>query len=602
MKMPEVYIPIVSKGDDSQPPVPTPTPPPPGTQRIVIDPLTRIEGHLRIEAKIEGGVVTDAWSSSTMFRGIEPILLGRDPREAWLFTQRLCGVCTTVHALASIRAVENALGITIPDNARIIRNLLEATQFVQDHVVHFYHLHALDWVDVVSALSADPTATSNLARSISDWPNSSPEYFTAVKDRLQTFVESGQLGIFANGYWGHPAYNLPAEGNLLAVAHYLEALDWQRDFIRIHAILGGKNPHPQTYLVGGVAIPVDKNSSKAINPAKISQMRTLISQAYDFVSKVYLPDLKLVASFYPDWTTLGQGPGNYLSFGDFPLDNSGTPAAYWLPQGVVMGKNIAAPPQPLDASQIEEFVTHSWYTYTGGDATPLHPSLGQTSPSYTGPQPPYDYLDTDNKYSWLKSPRYNQQPMEVGPLARMAVAYAAGHARVRELVNQTLADLGLGSEALFSTLGRVAARGIETLAIAEQMDGWLSALEANMNAGDNAIHNGTKWDPASWPSQVSGWGTTEAPRGALGHWVSIANQGIDHYQMVVPTTWNGSPRDALGQRGPFEQSLIGTPIADLQRPVEILRTIHSFDPCMACSVHLVDADGQPTGVRVTVGV
>ena len=599
--MPEVYIPIVSKGDSSQPPVPTPTPPPPGTQRIVIDPLTRIEGHLRIEAKIEDGVVTDAWSSSTMFRGIEPILLGRDPREAWIFTQRLCGVCTTVHALASIRAVENALGITVPDNARIIRNLLEATQFVQDHVVHFYHLHALDWVDVVSAISADPTATSDLARSISDWPNSSPEYFTAVKERLQTFVESGQLGIFANGYWGHPAYNLPAEGNLLAVAHYLEALDWQRDFIRIHAVLGGKNPHPQTYLVGGVAIPVDKNSSKAINPGKISQMRTLISQAYDFVSKVYLPDLKLVASFYPGWATLGQGTGNYLSFGDFPLDNSGTPAAYWLPQGVVMGMNIAEPPQPLDANQIEEFVTHSWYTYTDGDKTPLHPFQGQTTPNYTGPQPPYEYLDTDNKYSWLKSPRYNNQPMEVGPLARMLVAYAAGHVRVRELVNQTLAELGLGPEALFSTLGRVAARGIETMAIVEQMDGWLGALETNMNAGDIAIHNGAKWDPASWPSQASGWGTTEAPRGALGHWVSINNQGIEHYQMVVPTTWNGSPRDAQGQRGPFEQSLIGTPIADPQRPVEILRTIHSFDPCMACSVHLVDADGQPTGIRVTTG-
>ncbi len=590
--MPDVYIPIVSKGGAT----------PPTTQRIVIDPLTRIEGHLRIEATIESGVITDAWSSSTMFRGVEPILLGRDPREAWIFTQRLCGVCTTVHALASVRAVENALGITVPDNARIIRNLLEATQFVQDHVVHFYHLHALDWVDVVSALSADPAATSALALSISDWPNSSPEYFASVQSRLQAFVDSGQLGIFANGYWGHPAYHLPAEGNLLAVAHYLEALDWQRDFIRIHAILGGKNPHPQTYLVGGVAIAVDKNSSKAINPSKIAQLRLLASQAYDFVSKVYLPDLKLIASFYTDWASLGQGPGNFLSYGDFPLDNSGTPAAYWLPQGIVMGKNITVPPQPLDTSQIEEFVTHSWYAYSGGDQAPLHPSQGQTTPNYTGPQPPYDYLDTGNKYSWLKSPRYNNQPMEVGPLARMVVAYAAGHTRIVELVNQTLAALGLGPEALFSTLGRVAARGIETLVIAEQMDGWISALEANMNAGNNAIHNGTKWDPASWPAQASGWGSTEAPRGGLGHWVSITNKAIDHYQMVVPTTWNGSPRDAIGTRGPFEQSLIGTPIADPQRPVEILRTIHSFDPCMACSVHLVDANGQPAGVRVTIGV
>jgi hydrogenase large subunit len=592
--MPDVYLPLINKGDA--------TPPPSGAQRIVIDPLTRIEGHLRIEAQIEGGVVTDAWSSSTMFRGVEPILLGRDPREAWIFTQRLCGVCTTVHALASIRAVENALGITVPDNARIIRNLLEAAQFVQDHVVHFYHLHALDWVDVVSALSADPAATSTLALKISDWPNSSPAYFSTVKNRLKTFVDSGQLGIFANGYWGHPAYHLPPEGNLLAVAHYLEALDWQRDFIRIHSILGGKNPHPQTYLVGGVAIAVDKNSTKVINPAKIALMRTLISQAYAFVSKVYLPDLKLIASFYPEWAQLGQGPGNYLSFGDFPLDNSGTPAAYWLPQGVVIGKNVAQPPQPLDANQIEEFVTHSWYSYSGGDNSPLHPSQGQTTPNFTGPQPPYDYLDTANKYSWIKSPRYNGQPMEVGPLARMLVAYAAGHTRVRELVDQTLAGLGLGKAALFSTLGRIAARGIETLAVAEQMDAWLTALETNMDAGNNAIHNGAKWDPATWPAQASGWGSTEAPRGGLGHWVSISNKTINHYQMVVPTTWNGSPRDAQGQRGPFEESLIGTPIADPARPVEILRTIHSFDPCMACSVHLVDANGQPTTGRITLGL
>lgn len=589
--MSDIYIPLVSKGNEEQPPK---------IERIVIDPLTRIEGHLRIEAAVSNGVITDAWSSSTSFRGVEAILIGRDPREAWVITQRICGVCTTVHALASIRAVEDALGIIVPDNARLIRNLIEGAQFVQDHVIHFYHLHALDWVDVVSALAADPIATSDLARSISPWPNSTPEYFAGVRNRLQGLVDSGQLGLFANGYWGHPAYVLPPEGNLLAVAHYLEALDWQREFIKMHAILGGKNPHPQTYLVGGVAIPVDKNSSKAINPQRISQMRQLIQQALDFVSQVYIPDLKLVASFYTDWAELGAGPGNYLSFGDFPQDNSGAPEANWLPRGVVLNNDLANPPQNLDANLIREYVTHSWYSYSEGDQASLHPYEGQTTPNYTGPQPPYDYLETDSKYSWLKSPRYNDQPMEVGPLARMVVAYAAGHQRVRQLIDQTLSDLGLGASALFSTLGRIAARGIETLAIAEQMEGWLNQLETNMNAGDVAIHNGAMWNPTSWPSQASGWGCTEAPRGGLGHWLTIANQKIEHYQTVVPTTWNGSPRDAMGQRGPFEQSLLGISLADPQRPLEILRTIHSFDPCMACSVHLVDVRGKPTGIVVRV--
>ncbi len=583
--MPEVFLPHIAKSGPSST----------AAQRIVIDPLTRIEGHLRIEATVQDGVVADAWSSSTMFRGIEPIMVGRDPRDAWVFTQRICGVCTTVHALASIRAVENALGITVPDNARIIRNLIEAAQFVQDHVIHFYHLHALDWVDVVSALSANTTATSNLAHSISTWPNSSPEYFSQVQTRLQKFVSSGQLGIFANGYWGHPAYALPPEGNLLAVAHYLEALDWQREFIKFHAFLGGKNPHLQTYLVGGVAIPVDKNSTAAINPSRITQLRNLTTQALDFVQRVYLPDLKLVASFYKNWASLGQGPGNYLSFGDFPLDNSGAPSAYWLPQGTVINKNIGVPPAPLDANQIKEHVTHSWYSYAGGDNVSLHPYQGETAPNYTGPQPPFDHLNVDGKYSWLKSPRYNNLSMEVGPLARMLVAYAAGHTRVRELVDQTLATLGVGPAALFSTLGRVAARGIETLAIAEQMGPWITALETNMNAGNLAVHNGVKWDPATWPAQAMGWGGTEAPRGALGHWVKISNGKLQHYQMVVATNWNGSPRDANGVRGPFEEALVGTPIADPQRPVEILRTIHSFDPCLACSVHLIDATGTEIG-------
>jgi hydrogenase large subunit len=498
-----------------------------------------------------------------------------------------------------VRAVENALGIIIPDNARILRNLIEGAQFVQDHVIHFYHLHALDWVDVVSALSADPAATSNLARSISDWPNSSPEYFQGVRDRLQAFVDSGQLGIFANGPWSHPTYRLPAEGNLLATAHYLEALDWQREVIKMHAILGGKNPHPQTYLVGGMSIPVDPNSQHAINQQRIDVLRNLTRQALDFVTKVYIPDLLLVASFYKDWAGLGEGVGNYLAYGDFPNDTSGDPAALWLPQGIVLNKDLGNSPQPLDHNRIGEYVTRSWYTYSEGDHVAKHPWYGETEWTYTGPQPPFDFLDTHGKYSWLKAPRYDDVPMEVGPLARMVVAYAAGHSRVRELVGQVLNHLGVGPEALFSTLGRVAARGIETQVIAEKMQDWITELETNMNNGDLDIHNGALWDPGTWPDQSMGWGITEAPRGALGHWVRIENGTIASYQCVVPSTWNGSPRDALGQRGPWEEALIGTPVADPASPVEVLRTIHSFDPCMACAVHVLDADRREiTRIRI----
>ena len=491
-----------------------------------------------------------------------------------------------------MRAVEDALGIVVPDNARIIRNLLEGMQFVQDHVIHFYHLHALDWVDVVSALSADPTATSSLQRSISDWHNNSPDYFASVQARLRSFVDSGQLGIFSNAYWGHPAYKLPAEGNLLAVAHYLEALEWQREVIKTHAILGGKNPHPQTYLVGGMAIPVDPSSDTAINASRISQLKSHAARALEFVSRVYYPDLQLIASFYPEWAGLGGTAGNYLSFGDFPQEVGGSIASFYLPRGIVTGNDLAATPQPLDQNQIKEYVTRSWYSYAGGDSTGLHPSQGQTQPNYTGPQQDYDYLDINGKYSWLKAPRYNEMPMEVGPLARMAVAYAAGHGRVRELVDALLFTLGLPASSLFSTIGRVAARGVETVVLAEQLSSWVGQLEANMNAGSLAIHNNSKWLPSTWPTEATGWGATEAPRGALGHWIRIKNGVIENYQAVVATVWNGSPRDATGQRGPWEQSLIGTPVLNPEQPVEILRTIHSFDPCMACAVHVVDATGS----------
>jgi [NiFe] hydrogenase large subunit/hydrogenase large subunit len=558
--------------------------------RVIVDPVTRIEGHLRIEAEVDGGAVRDAWSSSTMFRGIEIILKGRDPRDAWAFTQRICGVCTTVHAIASIRAVENAIGSAPPPNARLLRNLIIGAQAVQDHVVHFYHLHALDWVDIVSALSADPGKTSALAESISDWPLSSPKYFAGVRDRLKGFVDRGQLGPFANAYWGHPAYRLPAEANLMAVSHYLEALDWQREFIKLHAVLGGKNPHLQSFLVGGMATPVDPNSQAALNTGTIAELKQLVAKARDFVTRVYIPDLLAIASFYKDWAGHGRGIGNYLAYGEYP-EGDGPKPALFLPSGVIRGRDLSKV-EPFDHTKVTEYVAHSWYSYQQGDGVALHPFQGETAPNYTGPTPPYERLNTeaDSKYSWLKSPRYDDQPMEVGPLARMLVAFVSGHARVKELVGAVLKQLNVGPEALFSTLGRVAARGIETQLIAEKMDEWVDALGANMASGELRIHDNSKWDPGTWPADAMGAGFHEAPRGALGHWVHINSGLISNYQCVVPSTWNAGPRDAKGVRGPYEEALLGTPVADLQRPVEILRTVHSFDPCMACGVHVLDVN------------
>ncbi len=497
-----------------------------------------------------------------------------------------------------MRAVENALQITIPDNARIIRNLISGIQFVQDHVIHFYHLHALDWVDIVSALKADPAKTSALAQSISDWHNSSAAYFRTVQNKLKAFVESGQLGLFANAYWGHPAYKLPPEANLMAAAHYLEALDWQRDIIRMQALLGAKNPHAQTYLVGGVSMPVDPSSQEALNAGSIAFMNEIAGKVLAFVQKVYIPDLLAVASFYKDWAGYGGGVGNYLSYGEFPNDGESNTANLWLPRGIIKGKNLGKV-YPVDHEKIMEYVTHSWYEYKEGNDKSKHPWDGETDFKYTGPKPPYDFLNTDKKYSWIKSPRYEDMAMEVGPLSRMLVAYASGHKRVKEVVDLSLKKLGVGPAALFSTLGRVAARGIETLVTAEMLPAWINELAENMKKGELRIHNGEKWDPSSWPHEAKGYGFHEAPRGALGHWIVIKDKVIANYQAVVPSTWNGSPRDAKGQKGPYEASLIGTPVRDPNKPVEILRTVHSFDPCMACAVHVVDPDGEEvTRIRV----
>jgi len=492
-----------------------------------------------------------------------------------------------------VRAVEDALKIQIPTNARLIRNIIEAIQYIQDHVVHFYHLHALDWVDILSALEADPVATSELAQSISDWPKSSADYFKGVQDRLKNFAASGQLGIFANAYWGHPAYKLPPEANLMAVAHYLEALDWQREAIKAHAILGSKNPHLQTYLVGGMANAISPNSAAAINADKIAYLLDLFAKAKDFVEKVYVPDVLAVAPFYLDWAGLGEGLGNFMSYGDFPQTDtisSNQPGDLYLPRGIILNRDLSKV-YPLDETMISEYVTHSWYSYADESAG-IHPSVGETKPNYTGPKPPYDFLDTENKYSWLKAPRYDQKSMEVGPLARMLVAYASGHERVKFWVDAVLAKLGAGPEVLFSTLGRVAARCIETMVMAEKLKDWTMDLANNIASGDYRIHEIEHWDPSTWPAETTGWGWSEAPRGALGHWIHIKDGKIANYQAIVPSTWNGSPRDASGLPGAYEASLIGTPVADPEKPVEVLRTIHSFDPCMACAVHILNPEGK----------
>ena len=570
--------------------------------RLVVDPVTRIEGHLRIEAQMEGGKIADAWSSGTMFRGIELILKDRDPREAWIWAQRICGVCTMVHAIASVRAVENALQIEVPENARIVRHLIAGSQMVHDHVVHFYHLHALDWVDVAAALKADPAKTSSIAQSISDYEKSSTTYFRGIQQRVKAVVDSGQLSLFASGYWGHPAYQLPPEVNLLAVAHYLEALSWQKDFIRIHAALGGKNPHPQTFLVGGMSTAMDPNEPFAvINPEQITFLRQLVKGALKFVEQVYVPDVLAIAPLYKDWFSRGEGLGNFLSYGDYSAGNEQGPSSFLFPRGAIFNHDLTNV-HPVDAAKITESVSHSWYDYSGGDANGLHPSQGETNPKYSGPKPPYEQLDVDKKYSWLKSPRYDGKPMEVGPLARMVVGYASGNQAIRELVDGTLKKLNAPPAVLFSTLGRIAARALESLLMARQLEPWVDQLSSNLAHGKVAIFNPVRWDPSSWPASASGYGWHEAPRGSLGHWVEISGKSIKNYQAVVPTTWNAGPRDAQGQRGAYEASLLNTPVADPNRPLEILRTIHSFDPCIACAVHVIDATGREHTIPDTSGL
>lgn len=573
-------------------------------RRVVVDPITRIEGHLRIEVNVDDdNVIRNAVSTGTMWRGLEVILKGRDPRDAWAFTQRICGVCTGTHALTSVRAVEDALGIDIPENANSIRNIMQLALQVHDHIVHFYHLHALDWVDVVSALSADPVATSQLAQSISNWPLSSPGYYRDLQTKLRNFVESGQLGLFRNAYWGHPAYRLPAEANLMAVAHYLEALDFQKEIKKIHTVFGGKNPHPN-WLVGGVPCPInvsDVGAVGAVNIERLNLVKSIIDQSITFCEQVYVPDLLAIASFYKDWTYGGGlSSQSVMSYGDIPEhanDYSGDNLL--MPRGAIINGDLSRiyEVDQRNPEEIQEFVAHSWYSYDD-ETVGLHPWDGVTDPNFTlgpnavGTKTHIEQLDEGAKYSWIKSPRWRGNAMEVGPLARYILGYAKGIPEFKEPTEAALRQLDLPVEALFSTLGRTAARGLESTWAAHKMLHFYDKLISNIRNGDISTANIDRWEPASWPSSTRGVGFTEAPRGALGHWIRIEDGKIDNYQCVVPTTWNAGPRDQDGNIGAYEASLLDTPMADPEQPLEILRTIHSFDPCLACSTHVMSADGD----------
>jgi Ni,Fe-hydrogenase I large subunit len=571
--------------------------------RLVLDPITRVGGPLRVEVELDGGTVADAWTTGTMYRGIERILVGRDARDAWLIAQRVCGTCGTWHAQAAVRAIEQALGIPVPRNARLVRNLLAGIQLVVDHAAGFYQQQALDWVDLASAAQADPAGTSILARSLSDGPNSSAAYFKAIRQRLEVTLASDQPGPLRNGFWGHPAYRLRPEANLLLATHYLEALDWRRRIMRSHAILGGKSPHPQTYLVGGMSLApewggptrpvpgehqwqVEKQAPAALSDASLNEIATILAEAKAFVAQAYLPDVLSIMKEYGDWSAIGRGSGHYLAFGDFAEDDSDRPALL-LPRGRVMDADLRRLVGVAE-SGVGENVDHAWYADDGtaGEQSRLrHPSEGRTEPRYAGPKPPFETLAGYDRYSWVKAPRYEDDPMETGPLARLLVGVASGASVARNALVDATAKVGVGPDGLFSTLGRTVARAAEASVVAGSLERWLQSLRDTLAGGDLAMADITMSDVASWPRDAEGWALAESPGGATGHWVAIHDHRIAGYQIVDGSTWNASPRDATGRRGAMEEALVGTPVADPDRPLEILRTIRSFAPCLACAVH-----------------
>ncbi len=556
------------------------------TTRITVDPITRIEGHLRIDVEVDDGKVSKAWSSGQMWRGIEKILVGRDPREAWSYTQRFCGVCTTVHAITSVRAVENALNLEVPVNAQLVRNIIQCAHAIQDHIVHFYHLSAVDWVDVVSALDADPVATAQLAESLSDWPLNGPHEMKAVQERLKTFVGSGQLGPFASGYWGHPAMKLPPEVNLLAVAHYLQALDVQNHANKIVAILGGKTPHIQNVAVGGVSNSIGHDAPSVLNIERLMLIKNFIDKLDHFVKSTYMTDVPAVGAFYLDWAGIGGGVNNYLTVPDCPQDSKGT--VFDLPGGYIANADLASmkPISTFDDAYFREGVAesskHSWYE---GDKA-LHPWEGETEPQYT------DFQD-EGQYSWVKSPTFYGKRAEVGPLGDVLVGVASGHEGYTKYLNQTMDILkavsknpGIPLAAVHSTIGRHAARAIRCGVMIDTLHEQWQKLVNNIGTGDVDTFNA----PVFPKGEVKGVGFHQAPRGTLSHWVVIEDAKIKNYQAVVPSTWNAGPRDADDQIGPYESALLDNPVADPERPLEVLRTVHSFDPCIACAIHMLDTE------------
>ena len=565
-------------------------------KHLVVDPITRIEGHLRIEAIIdENNVITDAYSSSTMFRGIEEILKGRDPRDCGLLAMRICGVCTGTHYQRSIEAVENAFSVTIPKNARLVRNLIQGALYLHDHVVHFYHLHALDWVDITKALEADPKATVAEAQKWAGlsgqraW-NASEDVYIQVKERVQKYIKQGRLGIFGNAYWGSEGFKLTPEQNLIGLSHYLDALELQRDLAKMMAIFGGKNPHPQSFVVGGVTCVQDIK-----NPARIAEFKQLLKRGRKFIKEAYLPDVYMAGTMYGEEALNGTGGGlgNYMSYGGFNLDDLPFYKSKKLfPAGIVKNKDLSKVYE-VDEAKISEDVTHAWYKGN----TNLHPFDGVTEPNYTGfgkKENNIAYLDTQNKYSWIKSPLYNDERMEVGPLARMVVGFASNDELIKKYVTNFLTNANLPATVLFSTVGRTAARAIESELMADVMMDWVDELALNAANGD--LSTWTEFDFNTVAKDAKGIGLEEAPRGALGHWVKIKDGKVVNYQTVVPSTWNAAPRDYKGRMGAYEAALIGTKVANVEQPLEILRTIHSFDPCIACAVHLIDTNGKELGV------
>jgi quinone-reactive Ni/Fe-hydrogenase large subunit len=549
----------------------------------VIDPITRIEGHLRIEIEVDdAGSVSEAFSSSTAFRGFEAIMQGRDPRDVGLFAQRICGVCTFHHFERGVEATEHAYGVTIPPNARALRNLIWAAQLVNDHATHFYQLHSMDWWDVISALGADPVRAAEVAHRYHATPfNASESHYRAILARLTAFAQSGQLGPFAGGYWGHPKYLLSPEENLVLASHYLDNLAIQRLSAQASAIFGGKNPHPQSLVVGGITSTRD-----GLDAHRIAQYQFLMQKSMDFVERAYLPDLQLIGERYQGEALAGHGGGlgNYMSFGAMSLNEQPWDRrAFFLPAGLVRDRDLTTV-HAVDPMKIGEEVAHAWYTYSG-NATSLHPLQGQTQPAYEGLEPDGS-LKTSGGYSWVKAPRYDGMPVEVGPLARLLVAYAGGHAAVRAAMDGYVDRLGVPFEFWYSTVGRTVARGLETKVVGDHIPVLIGQLVAGVKGGDDRFVN------RYTAKDGQGWAMAEAPRGSLSHWLTVKGGAVDNYQAIVPSTWNASPKDGREQRGAYEASLVGQPMADAAQPLEVVRTIHSFDPCLACAVHVLNRDGE----------